>query len=193
MKSLAELVLTEQDIRVLIEFRKEILKETIDNGCDRIIPVISALCYDAYVGNKKEMLFGIAIDFNTHEQKEIIMKSIARQCIKQRLIPIAVIMSCEGWMVKTNNIINVPPSQHPDKQEVVLIQLMTIDKRAYMITGVITRAKDNKIIVNKFDEDTKVQANLLSIVFAHFFEEMKLREESAELPELPELPGIHLN
>ena len=57
----------------------------------------------------------------------------------------------------------------------------------------IISQKDNKIIVNKFDEDTKVQANLLSIVFAHFFEEMKLREESAELPELPELPGIHLN
>lgn len=105
---------------------------------------------------------------------------------RKNLRPLAVFASTENWMVDTKEPIDIPPSEHPDRQECLTITGLTIDKRVNLARFRINRKSDSVtleeplcVMCDELDSDATVVPNLLIQFYMGYAEGIKEESLSA--------------
>jgi len=131
--------------------------------CNQVVTVLN----DANNGNKESFLpllvvleysedesypvnvFALAFDnFNDSETRHEVMFEIGRQAFHNKMRPVAVFLSSEAWIrvCKPSDFDpNRRVSEYDDKQEVLIVVGLTIDKRANAVSFPIERDDRNHI------------------------------------------------
>jgi hypothetical protein len=128
-------------------------------------PTILLMCFDPVIEARKNIIAGVPGNFNTEEQKEVVLTILAERCVENQLFPMAILMASEAWMViATRDGITCMPSQHPDRKEAIVIQGVDISQKlGFLGCAEIARNQNNTIKIGKFDfpEYTDIQPQLL--------------------------------
>jgi hypothetical protein len=56
---------------------------------------------------------------------DIVLKRTCPRC-GHRLLPLGYVFCSEAWMVRSNRLLDIPPSEHPDREEVYIVLVNTI-------------------------------------------------------------------
>lgn len=138
-----------------------------------IIPIVRAACLNTNDQNSLALI-GLKCDFNSDENKDKAMLSVALTLLERGLIPRVVALVSEAWHVR--RVVSDPgllprrPSDCPDRQEIVSIQVLGCDKQAIGSIAVINRNDQDQIIsLGPFEDlDGEVHSNLLAKVFGYY-------------------------
>lgn len=114
-------------------------------------------------------VFFIGTDFNSHENKAIIMSGIGRELRKMNHAPIAVFLLSEAWLSRqdANNGHFIQPRNDPNRRECIIIGANRIGHaKGRMCAMPITRDCDNNIVTSSFSiEYPETDNNILDLIF----------------------------
>lgn len=95
-------------------------------------------------------LIMVQSSFNSHQEKNRILREIGSNCLDHKMIPVAFFFASEAWMAvrqPDDPMLNRPPSEDPDRKECISIagRTMTGDCKASAFIKV-NRGADNEYI-----------------------------------------------
>lgn len=143
------------------------------------IPLLDVFCVDQ---TKKKQVFVyslVGIDLNDHNHKLTMFNKIGQHLYDQKIIPLAIIMETEGWMV-TRTIEQYKtdkrtPSECNDKTEVLMISGLQIKNDVSFVTmaPILERDKNDITKVGEFSKMTRGGNNyLLKEILKGFYAEI---------------------
>lgn len=176
------------------ELQKEVCRliEQVVLGGDQtsMMPVI-AINYreiedNGMLSDPKYAMVGITEHFGTKKEQYETIREIGRTTEKKRWIPAAVFMGMEAWIGKD---VNVPPSEQPDRKEVIVIPGMTISMDTRGLVSIPITRNEKGFLVRGGDnmESDKFCAPILEGFFSGYFERTAARLKNETIQQGPTL------
>lgn len=160
------------DLAEALDYLKESVRAAVKSlKPDCIVPIVRATCLNSE-GQKGVVLIGLDVDFDSDEAKDRAMFSVALTLLRKGLVPQVIGIVSEAWHVvrAVDDPRPLPrPADCPDRQEIVSIQVISLDKQVVSAIAPIHRdAQDRIVSLGQFEDlDGEIQYPLLTKVFVY--------------------------
>lgn len=127
------------------------------------------------LGEIEHTVCGIAQNFNDHDEKHMVMRSLGRKFYQERKFPAAVFMATEAWISKASKDGKPEydyPSQDPNRAEVLIIAGGTLMGDETIGVSIPVK-RDEKNLMQRGGENVvcdKIESALLGSFFRGYFE-----------------------
>lgn len=153
-KTYGELLLGDEEVAGIVKNQKEAVEFIAEAGTDNLSPTL-LVAYRDYddMGEVKRALYALAVPFNEHEEKHLIMTQLGLMAYQAKQIPLAVCLTTEAWMSEQRvDGPRMQPRDDPARREAAVIACMTLDRKCFMSTNVYTRGVGNRIVLSEWDD-----------------------------------------
>jgi hypothetical protein len=156
---LAQIMMKDEDLRKLAEGQVETLKEITKKGTDALLPVMAVTCVNSKTRERSVSMVALADLPDKSEGRHEAMQKVAAIFAAKHEIPVGVSFASEAWMKKLS-IAEAhrarhggfpEPSKCPDRQEIAQVSAMSMSRFSVSFLAPISRDKDNRIILGKFE------------------------------------------
>lgn len=154
-----------------------------ENDSSPAMLIVAREAEESGMSDDQLLILVIADGFETDESKRKTLFNIGELVFKKHLFPIACFMMVEAWMAKHKmeeaNARLVPPSQDPNRIEVLMVSGNTMRKdESILISKQIDRDKDGKI--TGFSNEIRTEkANML--LMNHFWNGYWFNDEAKRI------------
>lgn len=163
-------MITAPEFEAFVADQVKATRARLDDKPTDLIPMLVVKTRDP-TGKDGIVLAALAVPFNEYEEKRDALMTVGRRVFAERVVPLAITLSCEAWLAQQDEIPSGGmPRDSATKREAVILAAASMGRKFQSLTAIIVeRDPENRMIAKEDIDYDKATKSAGAQILDHFF------------------------